>query len=154
MFWHWYLLFFQIYNLFRLYLHQKHNLSPAKMDKVNTIALQSYLSSLKIHKCASIVKMIHNWIATYRMLSRQGREPSPICPRCGSVIETSDHGYRCSQVQAVTNWRSYLLSFFIFFIICRDSHLHHHHFWIQTINHTGHSIPSHFQGRSWNSIKH
>jgi hypothetical protein len=43
------------------YLHKKHNLSFAKMDKVNVIALQSYLTSLKSHKCSSIVKMIHNW---------------------------------------------------------------------------------------------
>ena len=93
------------------YLHQKHNLSPAKMDKVNVLALQSFLSSMKVHKQASIIKMIHNWIPTYSMLSRQGRKPSPLCPRCCTAIETSQHVYKCSQSQAISNWRSFLKKF-------------------------------------------
>lgn len=93
------------------YLHQKHNLSPAKMDKVNVLALQSFLSSMKVHKQASFIKMIHNWIPTYSMLSRQGRKPSPLCPRCCTAIETSQHVYKCSQSQAISNWRSFLKKF-------------------------------------------
>jgi hypothetical protein len=45
------------------------------------------------------------------MLSKQGREPYPLCSRFGSAVETSDHVYRCSKVQAVANQRSFLPSF-------------------------------------------
>jgi hypothetical protein len=94
------------------YLHQKHNLSPVILDKVNAHALQGFLTSLKIHKRASIVKMIHNWIPTYSIPSRQGQETSPLCPRCSSAIETSEHMYQCPQTQAISNCRSFLENFF------------------------------------------
>jgi hypothetical protein len=93
------------------YLHRKHRLSPAILDKVNVHALQGFLSSLKLHKRASIVKMIHNWIPTYSMLSRHGRESSPLCPRCSSAIKTSEHVYQCPQAQAISNHRSFLENF-------------------------------------------
>jgi len=78
------------------------------MDKINILALQRFLSSLKVHKRASIRKMIHNWIPTYSMLCRQGRETSSLCPRCHKAVETSDHVYKCSQPQAVSNRSSFL----------------------------------------------
>jgi len=96
------------YSALQDYLHQKYNLSPAKMDKVNVLALQSFLSSLKVHKRASKIKMIQNWIPTYSMLCRQGRKASSLCPRCSKVIETSKHVYKCSQPQAVSNCSYFL----------------------------------------------
>jgi len=55
--------------------------------------------------------MIHNWIPTYSMLSGQGRELSPLCPRCSSAIETSEHVYQCPQTQAISNRKSFLENF-------------------------------------------
>jgi hypothetical protein len=45
------------------------------------------------------------------MLSRQGREPSPLCPRCCIAVETSDHIYKGSQSQAMANRQSFLYKF-------------------------------------------
>jgi hypothetical protein len=99
------------YSALSTYLHQKDNLSPEKIDRINIDALQNYLSSLKIHTRASVIKMIHNWIPTFGMLSQQGRESSLFCPRCLNVIKTCDHIYKCSHPQALTNRCSFLQVF-------------------------------------------
>jgi hypothetical protein len=99
------------YTALSEYLHQKHNLSPTKMDKVNVLALQSFLSSIKVHKRASIIKMIQNWIPTHNILSQQGCKHFPLCPRCSNAVETSEHVYKCSQSQAMANRHSFLKKF-------------------------------------------
>lgn len=53
------------------FLQHKHGLSEAVMDLVNILALQGYLSSLKLPQCASTVKLIHDWIPTYATLCKQ-----------------------------------------------------------------------------------
>jgi hypothetical protein len=50
------------------YLHHKHGLSEAMLDHVNILALQGYLSTLKMQQRASIVKLVHDWIPTYATL--------------------------------------------------------------------------------------
>jgi hypothetical protein len=84
------------------YLQEKHSICSSKLDKVNTQALHTYLSSLKIHQRASVIKLIRKWIPTYSNLCRQGQEPSPICPRCMGAIETSNHVHQCPDPQAVS----------------------------------------------------
>jgi hypothetical protein len=93
------------------YISDKHNICDAKLQKVHMIALSKYLSSLKPFQRASIVKVIHGWIPTYGMLCRQGRESSPLCPRCSSTVETWDHVFSCPDSQAIAFRNEALLTF-------------------------------------------
>jgi hypothetical protein len=83
------------------FLQHKHGLSEAVMDLVNILALQGYLSSLKLPQCASTVKLIHDWIPTYATLCKQKRGPCPLCPQCKSAVETSDHVITCPYIDAM-----------------------------------------------------
>lgn len=74
-------------------LSSKHHLSVAKLERINTLALQGYLSSLPVHHRAFTVKMLHRWIPTNCSLCRKGRESSPLCPRCFMEVETGEHVY-------------------------------------------------------------
>jgi hypothetical protein len=56
---------------------------------------------LKIQQRATVSKLIHNWSPTYSTFCRQGRVPSPICPKCGSTVETSSHVIICPHNSAV-----------------------------------------------------
>lgn len=93
------------------YIHHKHNLTEAKLQRVHMVALSSHLATLKPYQRASMVKMIHGWIPTYGILYRQGREPSPLYPRCTSTVETWKHVFSCPNFQATENRREALLNF-------------------------------------------
>jgi len=60
---------------------------------------------------ASMVKLIHKWIPTHASLCRQGREHSPLCPRCGSTVETEDHVFKCPDNNARTQCMDLLQAF-------------------------------------------
>jgi len=99
------------YEKLAKYLQEKHSICSSKLDKVNTQALHTYLSSLNIQQRVSVVKLIHKWVPTYSNLCRQGREPSPICLRCKGAIETSNHVHQCPYPEAVSRRTSALLYF-------------------------------------------
>jgi hypothetical protein len=93
------------------YMDHKHNLSLVKLQKTNLTALQEYLLTLRPHNRETICKLIHNWIPTYSVLCRQGREPSPLCPHCCQAIETSDHIWNCPYAEAITSRHDFLQLF-------------------------------------------
>jgi len=63
-------------------------------------ALKKVLSSMKMFKRASTVKLLHGWAPTYAYLCRQGHHPSPLCPRCKTCVETNEHILQCSHPEA------------------------------------------------------
>jgi len=93
------------------YIKSKHQLTFAKLEGVNTVALQSYLLSLPQMRHASIPKMIHDWMPTYSSLCRQGRESTALCPRCRTTVETPAYIYTFPDESSSTNWRELLSSF-------------------------------------------
>jgi hypothetical protein len=99
------------------YIEQKHNLTPARLDKVNLKALQKYLSALPIFQRASTSKIIHDWIPTYG-LCQQGREYSPLCLRCSTTVETCEHIRTCQHSDAITSRRKLLDAFLSMLLKC------------------------------------
>jgi hypothetical protein len=99
------------YKALEKYIHQKHLICPAKLDRVNTQALHNYLSSLNIFQRASIVKLIHNRTLTYSSLCCQGRAPPPSCQRCSTNVKTPDHVLQCPNEFAVSAHQSFLKPF-------------------------------------------
>jgi hypothetical protein len=99
------------YNSSTQYLHSKHKLMTAKVEHINTVALQQYLSKLPIFKRATIVKMIHGWNPSLAILCHQGRAPSPICSRCSSATETNSHIIQCPNSLSIANRISRLRNF-------------------------------------------
>jgi hypothetical protein len=87
------------------------NLNPSKLDKINLHMLQTYMSWLKIFTRASTSKLIHDWIPTYSSFCHQGQEPSPLCPRCLSWVETCEHVRVCPDNAAIQASRKFLLAF-------------------------------------------
>jgi len=51
------------------FICKKHGLTSSKMRRVNIHALQRHLASLKPHKRATLVKLIHGWQTTYGHLA-------------------------------------------------------------------------------------
>jgi len=94
----------------RSYICTKHSLSDSIIDKVNTVALEQYLRALPFHQRATTRKLIHHWIPTFASSSRQGRESSPICHRCQSAVENSDHVLTCGDPRAVAQCSTLLQS--------------------------------------------
>ncbi len=78
------------------------------MQHVNTSALQRYLLTLPIMRQANTIKLIHGWIPTYASLCPQGREPTSICPRCASQVETTEHFHQCTDDKAFSSQQSLL----------------------------------------------
>jgi hypothetical protein len=99
------------YRALEKFIHQKHMLCPAKLDEVNTQALHNYLSSLTIFQRASTVKLIQKWTPTFSSLCPQGREPSSLCQRCFTKVETPDHVLQCPNEFAVSARMSFLKPF-------------------------------------------
>jgi len=99
------------YSMMVHYLHTWHDLSKAKIGKINLYALHTLLKHVSIHKWANTVKMMHDWIPTYSTLCRQGREPSPICPRCCLTVGTPSHILVCHDTSATCNQSLYLQQF-------------------------------------------
>lgn len=99
------------YSNLAKYMQQKHQLTEAKLQWVNLLPLHHHLTSMKPHNQASVSKLIHRWIPMYSTLSRQGRVPSPFCPRSHTSRETWDHVFSCSNVAAMEVQCSALLSF-------------------------------------------
>jgi hypothetical protein len=93
------------------FLNDKHKISVYTLEKVNTTALGSYLSSLPVFQHASAVKLMHNWVPTYGYLCCQGRSDTPICPRCLSTVKTPDHVLICVFPEAVTRRLEFLSSY-------------------------------------------
>jgi hypothetical protein len=89
----------------------KHNLTEPKLQKVHVIALANYLANIQAHHRATLSKLIHGWIPTYSSLCRQGKEPSPLCPRCKSRVESWEHILECPNHQAVESRRDALKTF-------------------------------------------
>lgn len=80
---------------------------------LNTLALQYYLNSLKPHQKASTVKLLHDWSPTYSTLCRQGRECSPLYPRCLYTVETPPHVKECPDLDASKKCQLLLHSFLL-----------------------------------------
>ena len=83
------------------FIQRKHNLSEAKLLRIHLLALHGHFAKLKPFQRPSVSKMIHGWIPTYGTLCRQGRESSPLCPRCNSTVETCDHIFNCPHPLAI-----------------------------------------------------
>jgi len=83
-----------------------------KTLKSNLLALDRYMLTLQKHKRATLSKLIHNWSPTYSVLSRQGRESSPLCLCCQNAIETGCHVLHCSSPSAVL-FRSETIQMFL-----------------------------------------
>jgi len=94
------------------YILQKHGLSTAKLQHVNTSALESFLRQQKMFRRANIIKLMHGWIIPFMAsLSRQGRVSSPLCPLCFTTVESIQHIHQCQaspvrkhQLQLLTNF--------------------------------------------------
>jgi hypothetical protein len=82
------------------YIEKKHGLTAAKMKDVQTANLHKYLSHIRPHERANVVKLIHRWAPTYDLLHKQGRHPMPTCPRCKTNNETAMHLFCCSHKSA------------------------------------------------------
>lgn len=94
------------------FISKKHSMSMAVLNNINHTALKWYLSSLEIFVRANTVKLIQGWIPTSASLSRQGREESPIFPRCQSTVETIDHIHQCTCTITISS-RQQLLQIYI-----------------------------------------
>jgi len=82
------------------YVSKKHILSIHHMDLINLNALHSFLEPLPFPTRATYAKSIHNWIPTHAQLCPQGRERSPLCPRCNRAVEAHSHIITCNDPQA------------------------------------------------------
>jgi hypothetical protein len=98
------------------YLQNKHGLKYEKLHYLNMEALSWHISGLNLFQRASYVKLIHDWVPTFLPLCRQGREPSPLCPRCNQSVETPSHVIQCPhpdaiscRVQVLSNFLSHLV---------------------------------------------
>jgi len=99
------------YDALIQYIEQKHNLTQAKLDRINLSALQEYLCGLTVSHRASTSKVIHDWIPTYSTLCRQGCEHSPLCPRCSKKVKTCEHIRICQHSKANLSRRNLLDTF-------------------------------------------
>lgn len=93
------------------YLFNRHGLSDSKLAHTNVQALWHHIESMPIHTRASTIKLIHGWMPTYAILSRQGRSETPLCPCCNTRVETSPHVFTCQETQAITQRISHLTTF-------------------------------------------
>jgi hypothetical protein len=84
------------------YIHKKHKICNATLNTINTDGLRSYLNRQSFFQRASTVKLIHDWIPTYVLLHKQGRQDEHICPRCQLAPETATHIMCCSENAATT----------------------------------------------------
>jgi hypothetical protein len=82
------------------YIEQKHNVSLARIERVNLHSLGSYLKALPIHTCASTVKLIHGWSPTYATLCHQGWQHLAICPCCQTTVD-STHLLKCPATSTI-----------------------------------------------------
>ncbi len=88
------------------YIYKKHGLCKAKLNDINTNGLHAYTKKAKPHQRASMSKLIHKWIPTNSFLHKQGRAPSPTCPRCNS-IEDADHILSCARQSECDSWSNH-----------------------------------------------
>jgi len=93
------------------YLESRLSLTPSKLIHINSIALCRYMESLKIHKHATTIKLLHGWAPTYASLCRQGRSHTSICPRCNVHVETTAHVYSCPAESVILKRNAHLASF-------------------------------------------
>jgi len=93
------------------YVSKKHILSIHHMDLINLNALHSFLEPLPFPTRATYAKSIHNWIPTHAQLCPQGRERSPLCPRCNRAVEAHSHIITCNDPQASESRHGLLYTF-------------------------------------------
>jgi len=75
-------------NLYN-YVSAKHNIPKGALGTCDLQSLKRYLHSLKPQVHSTLVKLIHSWQPTFSTLCRQGRESTPVCPRCNTTVETT-----------------------------------------------------------------
>ncbi len=95
------------------YLTLKYKIPIPVLHKMNHNSLATILTELKPHKRSNLVKLIHGWNPTYSGLCRQGREQSPLCPRCQTRVETEQHIRECPNEEAISFRQAKLRSFII-----------------------------------------
>jgi hypothetical protein len=98
------------YEATQQFISQKHGLSNALLSKINLHALQTSLKAFRLFHPVNIVKLIHGWNPMYATLCRQGRESSPLCPRCCRMTDITTHFLQCPHPDAVKFQHNALLS--------------------------------------------
>jgi len=75
------------YSIMAHYLHTQHDLSNAKIGKINLYALHTLFQHLSIHKWANTVKMMHDWIPTYSTYATRDVSLHPFALDVASLLE-------------------------------------------------------------------
>jgi len=60
-------------------------------------------SFIVLFQRVNIVKLIQGWYPTHAVLYCQGKEFSPLCPRCHTVVETASHILQSSHPDAISH---------------------------------------------------
>lgn len=81
---------------------KKHGICTTKQEQIDTDSIQQYLKQLKIHKRATVIKLIHQWIPTQDFLHKQHCSQCQLCPRCNAQVENASHILNCSHPDAKT----------------------------------------------------
>jgi len=85
------------------FIQGKHGINEAQLDKIEVTHLGQYLQSQKVHKWATLVKLIQGWNATYKFLHIQNRQGFAICLCCQSCNETKEHVMTCIDDKAISH---------------------------------------------------